>query len=127
MRDIKFRAWDKRDKQMWYRRWFDLNWYSTIDPSENDIEKPIELLDRQHMIIMQYTGIKDKNRVEIYESDIVIWDLGEYEVKFSSFAGGWICKDDKDDFDCPRLYMLNNSSRIEVIGNIHENPELLEK
>ena len=52
MREIKFRAWDK-DLLKMYSKW-------TVIPDD----------DRSH-ILMQYTGLKDKNGVEIYEGDIL--------------------------------------------------------
>jgi len=64
MREIKFRAWDK-DLHKMYNKW-------TVIPDD----------DRSH-ILMQYTGLKDKNGKEIYEGDIVKHKNGKnYEVKF---------------------------------------------
>jgi len=75
--------------------------------------------------IEQYTGLKDKNGKEIYEGDIVVntyYDDGEmYKVLWveDSVAFGMESLDDME------LYKLPLES-LEVIGNIHENPELLE-
>lgn len=68
----------------------------------------------------QFTGITDKNGKEIYEGDIVRYFAnGNAEIKF--YKGCWVVmgKDGYDSFDSLCGY-------IEVIGNIHENPELLE-
>jgi uncharacterized phage protein (TIGR01671 family) len=87
-------------------------------------------------IIMQYTGLKDKNGKEIYESDKVEFNdfdslrTGGYtednilqgDVSFS--CGGWIVKTERGHYD---LYTaIVNDEELEIIGNIYENPELLE-
>ena len=78
-------------------------------------------------ILMQYTGLKDKNGVEIYEGDVVICLGPDLEETFSTvaFAEGAFCVNHKHlgvEFDF--LYFVD--SAMEVIGNIYEDPELLE-
>ena len=74
---------------------------------------------------LQYTGLKDKNGVEIYEGDIIKVNGNLYEVWHSGLAFGLIDKN-KDFFEYMCQLCDMNGKVYEVIGNIYENPELLE-
>ena len=118
MKELKFRAWDKLDKE------FVSNIDCLLDIS---VTERVFVLDDENgeLVIEQYTGLKDKNGKEIYEGDIV-----EYDWYITSNKTVYRTKEQVvfDDMGA-RLGndRIRNCSNVEVIGNIHENHDLLEK
>lgn len=127
MREIKFRAWDKELKE-----YININ-NIAIDPTNGDVIElgGYELLDVIHFAVLeQYTGIKDKNGVDIYEGDYIRTKSNIYEVEWFNTAF-WAIPDSGHGSSQPisRLYEYEDGTayRIEVVGNIHEDIDLLEE
>lgn len=114
-REIKFRAWCKLTNSMIYD-------YCVLKNTRFD---GYDLTNNQHEIIdvMQYTGLKDKNGKEIYEGDIFKSKYSElYKVIFKN--GAFSHKGIHERLNL--FYNLSNVNKeCEIIGNIHENPELI--
>lgn len=124
MREIKFRAWDKTDKIM--HRTFRPACHCQYDFFQFNLA--VDVFDGRpdNMILMQYTGLKDKNGVEIYEGDVVNIDGGgKPNISSVYFANGCFCLD-MNETPCELKYYIDMPfCQAEVIGNIYENPELI--
>jgi len=131
MREIKFRVWDKKEKEMYdvltLNRYYKdkpmtITWIGNLFnfPVPPTAQKGISEEEENNYILMQYTGLKDENGKEIYEGDIVIkrfenpkgtkWEK-KIVVEIPDFYGEWFCGGIDDEY--------------EIIGNIYQNPELL--
>lgn len=118
-REIKFRAYSSHNHEMYPVS--DIEWdidgriWVTADDGKNGIE----LIDEEAHL-MPYTGLHDKNGREIYEGDIVKNEYGkvmevQYDPRSAAFGVG--------DY---YFGTIGSGKILEVIGNIFENPELLE-
>ena len=119
MRDIRFRIWDMKHENFCYMSW------SYIDGKDNNGRYMYvgEIEKLNYSSIQEYIGKKDKNVTEIYEGDILNTPSGtKYVVRFSNGGFCWcLLKDEKVKF-----WFSDSHPDFEVIGNIHQNPELLE-
>lgn len=139
MNKPKFRAWVTKNKGMygvygWNTTTNEIYLCSLPDSAFKDgvlhtvhsVARPLD-----EVILMQYTGQKDKNGVEIYEGDVIAsqnkdrknWKISHHEIVWhdAGFMGKQICSSSFIGID----YWTRGKNGYVVIGNIHENPELL--
>ncbi|WP_170019229.1 YopX family protein [Campylobacter sp. RM16190] len=119
MREIKFRVWDKEKKKLtddfYFHEFTDVNCFFSEGCCAFSLDD---------VIFMQYTGLKDKNGVEIYEGDIIkkIGDIKTYSIVFDGVLAAYLMDDGTGGYGLNQMLLRD----FEVIGNIYENPELLE-
>jgi len=142
MREIKFRAWSYEFNGMY---WFDLMWgnpsyqgsgYLGVVPWGEELQYNARgdnrlLISPIECSLMQYTGLKDKNGVEIYEGDILKYPQDSfgrnYLISWSNSNCGFWFEPIAKLRQFGSNFELRYSTECEVIGNIWENKELINK
>lgn len=119
-RIYKFRAWDKKEKRMEPDIPFCMDTWTPTNLSEKITEI------QKYYILMQYTGLLDKNGKEIYDGDIVNYDSNNFVNGLNGLiewvgSGFYLAK------HIPIFEIIKKFNDVEIIGNIYENPNLLNK
>lgn len=110
-REIKFRAWSHRDKC----------WCGAFAVHKDGLwrESPnnewTDLAEQEDIVLMQFTGLLDKNDIEIYEGDLIGFDGVYGEVLW--FNSGWQVGDGG------MLHVIVDKCDVTVLGNIFQNPK----
>ena len=119
MREIKFRAWDTQSKS-----WASFSTFTGYLSPNRDVWPQEWSFPVNDFVLVQYTGLKDKNGREIYEGDIVTGWVDE--------SGGHSTEPEVVVFDPRHGFRINSwpfwqISGFRVLGNIYENPELVKE
>lgn len=128
---LKLKAWDKKYKKIMKVNQIDFEKKTARLEADNGDHENRHTLTREFkdVILMQSTGLKDKNGVEIFEGDILVYDAPKkYAHRRSmheiAYADGRFFWEFLDLVFCQSNIFYRDGYL--VIGNIHENPELLE-
>lgn len=123
---VKFRAWSKEYKQM--LKVTSINFRDQIIATHEHVGgRPLQLVntfDKFHL--MQFSGILDKNNVEIYDGDIVIYQDKKWIVKYFSKYARFGLSTNYEENKMPMIPSMLNM-QCEVIGNIFEHGGLLKE
>lgn len=127
MRIIKFRAWDKHFKEMASIICLNIGQFSEDHILKSKSHPYTYNQKFENVILMQFTGLHDKNGREIYDGDVVL--TGKYEDKKDDIFVvrwahcGFVFDPIDEELDLEEIIFHEKS---EIIGNIHENPELVQ-
>lgn len=118
---LRFRAWlkkeQKMDNEIDHISWLEDELYCIGDGITY-------MVLAEDLVLMQSTGLKDKNGKEIFEGDVVSIDTDEFDLLFVKYESGiyWLM----DDEECVE-HLSDYYKYVSIVGNIYENPELLEE
>lgn len=123
MTNLKFRAYDKATKNHWNpppQGVIEFDIYNVPDFIGNTFNENGEW--ERRFVVVKSTGLFDKNSVEIFEGDIVKHkDIITCEIEWSKSDGSWSIGS-----GWPICEFIHGISAVEILGNIHQHPHLLE-
>ena len=122
MRDVKFRVWNTETNKM-ITNVKEMGVFAL--QSIYSIDEFLVIPTNEKYPLMQYTGLKDKNGVEIYEGDIIKYDFNELNYRIEFLNAEFIARRFYENIENLYPTEFDYGKECEVIGNIYENKELL--
>lgn len=129
----KYRAWDTTNKEMFKDTFAITESGQVVVVDQSSVFVSPDYVFVDNLVIMQSTGLFDRNGKEIFEGDIVSVGTATRVVKKNNLLGFYIEEGEKIgyfsdvvDVNCLDLFVKDFGEEAEIIGNIYENPELLE-
>ena len=123
---LKFRAWDSAKKEMFKDTFAITESGQIVVVEQEDVMSPPDYVFVDHLVIMQSTGLKDKNGKEIFEGDIVLVLDSPYTVFYDTEKGSYRLKPHDDRWNVDYMSNFSHGGNFEIIGNIYENKDILE-
>lgn len=127
----KFRAWDSVKKEMFKDTFAITESGQVVVVEQESVASPPDYVFVEHLVIMQSTGLKDKNGKEVFEGDILAIETDEGILNVNIFWDSehalFMFESKKyNEKDLLAELVEDNTYPFEIAGNIWENPELLE-
>ncbi len=127
----KFRAWDSAKKEMFKDTFAITESGQVVVVEQEDVVCPPDYVFVDYLVIMQSTGLRDKNGKEIFEGDILACKTDDEVINLNVFWDEehalFMFESKKYNEQEPLAELVeNNTYPFEIIGNVHETPELLE-
>lgn len=127
----KYRAWDSANKEMFKDTFAITENGQVVVVEQESVASSPDYVFVYHLVIMQSTGLKDKNGKEIFEGDILACKTDDEVINLNIFWDEehalFMFESKKYNEQEPLAELVeNNTYPFEIIGNIYENPELLE-
>lgn len=129
MKQIKFQAWDRKQKKMLI--WDEIKSERVLLGGDSFF-KTLDVFDNDFLDLLQFTGFIDVNKKESYHKNICKYkdDYGKTQtgIIIKHISGGWeLCAINGDDEGNQNVMLWERDFNFEIIGNVYENPELLNK
>ena len=128
----KFRAWDSVKKEMFKDTFAITESGQVVVVEQEFVTSTPDYVFVDHLIVMQSTGLLDKNGTEIFEGDVLSTYTDNLVIKRDNLLGFYVEVDEKReyfseivDIEYLDLFAKDFGVAVEVLGNIYENPELL--
>lgn len=128
----KFRAWDSIKKEMFKDTFAITESGEVVVVEQEFVTSTPDYVFVDHLVIMQSTGLYDKNGKEIFEGDIIRYNIDVVDIKRHPTLGFYTVLDGREGFFGDGMSIddfeedaKEFSKTAEIIGNIYENPELL--
>lgn len=122
----RFRVWDTTKKEMFKDTFAITESGQVVVVEQEDVMSPPDYVFVDHLVIMQSTGLFDKNNKEIFEGDIVLVLDSPYTVFYDNEKGSYRLKPHDDRWNVDYMSNFSHGGNFEVVGNIYENKELLD-
>ena len=122
MREFKFRAWSKETNEMITD--FSYSYELAFVDGQFNLYRQGAIEWVVDSVIMQAIGKEDKNGNTIFEGDIVEYEGEKYEIVYDKDTASYVLKEGKE-----KGWILGGKGwkKVKVVGNVYENPELLEQ